>query len=99
MITVCNFTPSRIGIITSRRTYSKPSLVGLNSCGVSAGRGCPLVHRESGTLIVAVIMKHAAVCIKVFIINSTFCGTDLGPLGAGMFIYYGGVEWKLSQKR
>src|SRR5215475_13551839 len=37
-ITVCSFTPSRMGIITSRLTYSKPSLVGSNFCGVSLGK-------------------------------------------------------------
>src|SRR5436309_2780495 len=53
MITVCSFTPSRIGIITSRRTYSKPLFVGLNSCGVSAGRVCAIdiENAESKTTI------------------------------------------------
>src|SRR5262245_5956910 len=38
MMTVWSLTPSRIAIITSRRSYSKLWLVGLNCCGVSEGR-------------------------------------------------------------
>jgi len=34
---VCSFTPSRIGIITSRLTWSKPSLVGTKFAGISLG--------------------------------------------------------------
>ena len=36
-MTVCSFTPSRIGIMTSRRTWSKPSLVGTSFAGISLG--------------------------------------------------------------
>ena len=36
-MTVCSFTPSRMGIITSRLTWSKPSFVGSNFAGVSLG--------------------------------------------------------------
>src|SRR6476619_7547129 len=36
-MTVCSFTPSRIGIITSRRTWSKAAVTGLNMRGVSLG--------------------------------------------------------------
>src|ERR1043166_6602006 len=36
-MTVCSFTPSRIAIITSRRTYSKPSVGAVNFAGVSDG--------------------------------------------------------------
>ena len=34
---MCSFTPSRIGIITSRRSWSKPSVTGVNRAGVSLG--------------------------------------------------------------
>ena len=37
-MTVCSFTLSRMGIITSRRMKSKLSLTGLNWAGVSLGR-------------------------------------------------------------
>ena len=37
-MTVCSFTPSRIGIITSRRMWSKPSFVGSTLAGVSLGK-------------------------------------------------------------
>src|SRR6476619_6921781 len=36
-MTVCSFTPSRIGIITSRRTWSKAPVTGVNVRGVSLG--------------------------------------------------------------
>ena len=37
-MTVKSFTPSRIGIITSRRSWSKPTCVGVNFAGISLGR-------------------------------------------------------------
>src|SRR5688572_17157862 len=37
-ITVCSLTPSRIGIMTSRRTWSKLSTAGCRVAGVSLGR-------------------------------------------------------------
>src|SRR5450830_504233 len=36
-MTVCSFTPSRMGIMTSRRTWSKPTKVGVSFAGVSLG--------------------------------------------------------------
>ena len=37
-VTVWSLTPSRIGIITSRRTWSNASVRGVNCAGVSLGR-------------------------------------------------------------
>ena len=36
-ITVCSFTPSRIAIITSRRSKSNDEVAGFNCAGVSLG--------------------------------------------------------------
>src|ERR1700674_2659088 len=37
-MTVCSFTPSRMGIMTSRLAWSKLSVTGVNCTGVSLGR-------------------------------------------------------------
>src|SRR5262249_51581249 len=37
-MTVCSLTPSRMGIITLRRVWSKLSVTGLNLAGVSLGK-------------------------------------------------------------
>src|SRR5712692_120471 len=37
-MTVCSFTPSRMGIMISRRVYSKLSVTGSNLAGVSLGK-------------------------------------------------------------
>ena len=34
-MTVKSFTPSRMGIITSRRSWSRPAVVGVNFAGIS----------------------------------------------------------------
>jgi len=36
--TLCSFTPSRMGIITARFTYTKLSATGVNVAGVSLGK-------------------------------------------------------------
>src|SRR6266404_2855470 len=36
-MTVCNLTPSRMGIMTLRRVWSKLSVTGLNLAGISLG--------------------------------------------------------------
>ena len=41
-----SFTPSRMGIITSRRAWSKPSLVGSNFSGISLGRSAYVAGRS-----------------------------------------------------
>src|SRR5208282_184813 len=47
MMTVCNLTPSRMGIITSRLTYSKLSVTGTNLAGVSLGKAGYVVGVET----------------------------------------------------
>src|SRR5258708_3973494 len=72
-MTVCSLTPSRMGIITSRRTYSKPSFVGTNCAGVSLGgsgvcAAAPFIRVENNAQVITlesakeIIRRPVMVC-------------------------------------
>src|SRR5262249_52751646 len=49
-MTVCSFAPSRIGIMTSRRSWSNAVRTGVNLAGVSLGSGfCPEARADAQT--------------------------------------------------
>src|SRR5262249_29741184 len=93
-ITVCSLTPSRIGIITSRRTWSKPLFVGSNLAGISLGSAefvaFDLVLDWAIAACVRItIAKTVPVTDKIeFLLpaNKRFIGATAGPPDVGTAI-------------